>query len=84
MIPLQKPYFAIDFPKNCLCNCFAGAHTGAPLRLYLRGFNAFVGADRCVLLEKIVGTNIVEMILKNGILQCNQKMNDIIGYTIQQ
>ena len=34
--------------KKRLRYCYAGAHTGAPLRLYLKGFHAFVGADLCV------------------------------------
>ena len=43
-----KNHFLRLLPKKRLRYCYAGAHTGAPLRLYLRCFHAFVGADRCV------------------------------------
>jgi len=46
-----KTIFSIDFPKIRLRYCSAGAHAGAPLRLYWRGFHAFVAADRCVVRE---------------------------------
>ena len=42
MILLQKLLFSIDCLKKRLRYCYAGAHTGAPLRLYLSRFRAFV------------------------------------------
>jgi len=45
MIALQKPFFSIDFPKIRLRYCSAGAHAGAPLRLYWRRFHVFVGEE---------------------------------------
>src|SRR6056297_2357762 len=62
MIPLQKPFFRLISQKNCLCNCFAGAHTGAPLQRLLKRFNTVVGADRCVRPEKQNGTSCQENI----------------------
>ena len=48
MIPLQKPFPVINCPKIRLRYFPAGAHIGTPLRLYLKTFRAFVGADLCV------------------------------------
>ncbi len=44
-VSTAKTIFSIDFPKNRFENCSAGAHTGAPLRLYWRCFYVFVGEE---------------------------------------
>src|SRR6056297_970314 len=44
----EKTIFLQLLTKMRLRYCYAGAHTGAPLRLYLRRFRIFLGADRCV------------------------------------
>jgi len=44
----EKTIFLRLLTKKRLRYCYAGAHTGTPLRLYLRYFRIFVGADRCV------------------------------------
>ena len=43
-VPLKKTFFCDYCQKKRLRYRYAGAHTGAPLRLYLRYFHAFVGA----------------------------------------
>ncbi len=67
----EKTFFLRLLPKKCLRYCYSGAHTGAPLRLYLRCFHAFVGAGPVCPPASEMILDFANMSSKLTFLQCN-------------